>query len=82
MNSAEFREARENLGLSINQLAEILNTNTLTLRRWEMPEYKKTSRAPDPIACQVLRWLASGELQPDGVNLQPRFRRIPILKQL
>ena len=63
MTSAEFKEARQKLGLSINELARILDTNPLTIRRWEMPDDRGTSRSPNPIACQVLRWLEAGRLR-------------------
>jgi DNA-binding transcriptional regulator YiaG len=63
VTSAEFGEARRKLGLSINQLADILNTNPVTVRRWEMDEERNTARDPNPIACQVLRWLAEGRLR-------------------
>ena len=63
MKSNEFRKSRQNLGISINQLAEILDTNPVTVRRWEMDDDKNTARDPNPIACQVLRWLESGELR-------------------
>lgn len=67
MTAMEFKAAREKLGLSINQLASILNTNPVTVRRWEMPESKKTGRPPNPIACQVLRWMRDGVLNVDEV---------------
>jgi DNA-binding transcriptional regulator YiaG len=63
VNSAEFRSARRKLGLSVNQLADILDTNTVTIRRWEMAAERGTARAPNPIACQVLRWLHDGQLR-------------------
>lgn len=63
MTNQEFKEARQKLGLSINDLSAILDTNAVSIRRWEMSDDKGTARAPNPIACQVLRWLASGELQ-------------------
>jgi DNA-binding transcriptional regulator YiaG len=62
VNSAEFREARQKLGLSVNQLSAILDTNPVTVRRWEMDDNKATARDPNPIACQVLRWLNNGQL--------------------
>lgn len=62
MTPIEFKEARNNLGLSINQLAEILNTNPVTIRKWETPDDRNTARKPNPIACQVLRWIADGKL--------------------
>ena len=62
MTGKEFKEARQALGLSVSDLGTILDTNPATIRRWESPDHRKTSRDPNPIACQVLRWLQSGEL--------------------
>jgi len=63
VTAKEFREARLRLGLSVDGLAQILQTNPVSVRRWEMDADRNTARAPNPIACQVLRWLESGELQ-------------------
>ncbi len=63
MTNDEFKQARINLGLSVSQLSEILNTNPVTIRRWEADKDLKTSRDPNPIACQVLNWLQSGQLK-------------------
>lgn len=63
MTPQEFKKARQTLGLSINELARILDTNPVTVRKWETNPDRKTARAPNPIACQVLGWLASGELK-------------------
>jgi len=65
MTPKEFRRARLELGLSINQLSKILDTNAVSIRRWEMDGLARTARSPNPIACQVLRWLKSGQLQLD-----------------
>ncbi|MGC4252126.1 MAG: hypothetical protein QM605_11905 [Sphingobium sp.] len=65
MNAAEFREARRKLGLSIGELSKILDTSEVAIRRWEMDDSRNTARAPNPIACQVLRWLAEGRLHLD-----------------
>lgn len=62
MTPHQFRQARSDLGLTIKQLAEILDTSPVTVRRWEMDDDKKTGRPPNPIACQVLRWLQDGKL--------------------
>jgi DNA-binding transcriptional regulator YiaG len=63
VNSLEFKAARQTLGLSVNELADILATNPVTVRRWEMDNDKNTARDPNPIACQVLKWLAAGQLR-------------------
>lgn len=63
MTPAEFKQARQSLGLTLSQLAAILDVDSRTIRKWEAPESALTSRDPNPTACQVLRWLASGELK-------------------
>lgn len=63
MTPEQFKEARQSLGLSLSQLAKILNVDPRTVRKWEASESASTGRDPNPIACQVLRWLASGELK-------------------
>lgn len=69
MTWIEFKEARQALGLSVSELAEILDTNPITIRKWETSPDHKTARSPNPIACQVLRWLADGSLTlPKGRN--------------
>lgn len=64
----EFREARLRLGLSISDLSDILRTRPESIRRWEMNSNKKTARDPNPIACQVLRWLELGLLEIDSIK--------------
>jgi DNA-binding transcriptional regulator YiaG len=60
MTPHEFKEARITLGLSQAQLGEILNTNPTTIRKWEAESDRSTSRKPNPVAVQVLRWLLDG----------------------
>jgi DNA-binding transcriptional regulator YiaG len=61
MTPQEFKQARHKLGLSLSGLAKILDTDPRTIRKWEATT-GTNCRNPNPIACQVLRWLASGEL--------------------
>ena len=63
MTPKEFKETRKGLGLSVNQLAAILDVSHVTIRRWEMSSGKPSSRKPDPIACRVLEWLAIGYVE-------------------
>lgn len=63
MTPSEFREARQSLGLTMRQLAKILDIDDRTIRRFEASPGSSTARNPNPIACQVLRWLQSGELK-------------------
>jgi len=57
MTSAEFRKARRKLGLSINDLGIILDTDPRTIRRWEDEEQE---RGPNPVAARALEWMLAG----------------------
>ena len=65
MDYKEFREARHKLGLSQYQLGDILNTNPSAIRKWEMHPDKSTSRNPNPVASQVMRWMLDGFRPPE-----------------
>ena len=61
MTPAEFKEARQNLGLSQAQLGRILKTAPQTIRKWEMnPETASTARKPNPVACEAMGWFLDG----------------------
>lgn len=59
MTSLEFKEARHLLGLTLEQLGAILDTAPRTVRKWEA-QSGTNARAPNPIACQVMRWMLDG----------------------
>lgn len=63
MTPAEFKSARNALGLSLSQLARLLGVNARTVRKWEADPSIPSSRPPNPTAVRVLKWLASGELK-------------------
>lgn len=63
MTPAEFKQARQSLGLSAARLGKILNTDPRTVRKWEA-ETGNSSRPPNPIACRVLEWLIDGYRPP------------------
>lgn len=63
MTPLEFKKFRKSLDLSVNQLSKILNINTTTIRRWEMVDRHKSARPPNPIACEVLKWIKDGKLK-------------------
>jgi DNA-binding transcriptional regulator YiaG len=65
MSPSEFKEARQRLGLSGPQLARILNTDARTIRKWEADERASTARDPNPVACQVMRWMLDGFRPPE-----------------
>lgn len=64
MTPHEFKAARQELGLSQSELADILNVNPRTVRKWERDD---DTRPPNPIACRVLMWMLNG-YQPPEVN--------------
>lgn len=60
MTPAEFKQARQSLGLSAQQLADILDVNVATVQKWEAPTTAKTSRKPDAIAVRAVQWMIGG----------------------
>lgn len=65
MTPAEFKAARKSLGLTQSQLGRILDTAPQTIRKWEMPAEASTHRKPNPVACQVMRWMLAGFRPPE-----------------
>lgn len=65
MTPDEFKAARRKLGLTQAQLGRILDTAPQTIRKWEMPETRSTARGPNPVACQVMRWMLDGFRPPE-----------------
>ena len=53
------------MGLTQNELAGILNTSPTTIRKWEADDNRNTSRKPNPVAAQVLRWMLAGFRPPE-----------------
>ncbi len=64
MTADEFKEARHKLGLSLSELGAILNTDPRTIRKWEAL-HGNSSRNPNPVASQVMRWLLAGFRPPE-----------------
>lgn len=65
MTPNEFKEARNNLGLTQSELGIILNTNPSTIRKWEMPPINSTSRSVNPVAAKVMQWMLDGFRPPE-----------------
>ncbi|MCB1349012.1 MAG: hypothetical protein KDK11_10330 [Maritimibacter sp.] len=65
MTPQQFAAARHSLGLSAAELGQILGTDPRTIRRWEADPETKTARPPNPVACQVLRWMLAGFRPPE-----------------
>lgn len=60
MTGEEFKAARIKLGLSVQQLADILGKDTSTVSRWEAPPSASTKTTIDPTAIRVLEWMLDG----------------------
>ena len=56
MTPQEFKERRQELGLSVSQLAHVLGVDPRTVRRWEA----NNQRPPHPTACRILEWMMRG----------------------
>jgi DNA-binding transcriptional regulator YiaG len=65
MTPKQFKAGRKLLGLSVTQLAHILNTAPDTVRKWEMPDDRSTSRGVNPVAQRVMRWMLAGFRPPE-----------------
>lgn len=63
MTNEEFKTTRNQLGYTVAKLADILDVDPRTVRKWEANPDLSTSRPPNPIACRVLNWLQSGQLK-------------------
>lgn len=62
MTPSQFKAARHTLNLSAEGMADILNVNARTVRRWE---YEDGTRPPNPIACRVVEWMLAGWRPPE-----------------
>ena len=72
MTPTEFRQAREQLGLSQAELAAFLNMGKdgpRTIRRWEEEKTLSNGKAntPPSLACLILHWVAYDDLRPPGL---------------
>lgn len=65
MTPQEFKEARQKLGLTQSQLAQILDTAPQTIRKWEMSQDRSTARSVNPVAARVMEWMLEG-FRPPG----------------
>lgn len=60
MTSADFKEAREILGLTQAQLGRLLDTDGQSIRRIEMPESASTHRRPAPRMVRLIQAYLAG----------------------
>lgn len=57
MDSKAFKRARYDLGLTVRQMAEILNTTDRTVRKWESDQ---DDRKPNPTAVRLVCLMLDG----------------------
>ena len=60
MTPAEIKEARQKLGLSVAQLATMIDTDPLSVRRMEGNPEAKTHRLPAPRMVRLIEAYLSG----------------------
>ena len=66
MDHNQFRAAREALGLTQVELAEILDVTPRSISHWEAdPERVATSRKPDRTSVRVMEWMLGGFRPPE-----------------
>ncbi len=52
--SAQFKEARQSLGLSVKDAADLCRVDARTIRRWETGSGHGDGRDPHPSACVLM----------------------------
>ena len=60
MNHAEIKAARQALGLSLSEFAEMLDTDPTTTRRLEMAPHNSTARQPAPRMLRLIQAYLDG----------------------
>ena len=66
MDHKKFRAAREALGLTQIELAEILDVTPRAISHWEAdPDRVATWRKPDRTAVKVMKWMLGGFRPPE-----------------
>jgi ribosome-binding protein aMBF1 (putative translation factor) len=60
MTPAQIKEARQKLGLSVNQMATMIDTDPLSVRRMEGNPEAKTHRHPAPRMVRLIEAYLSG----------------------
>lgn len=64
MTPHQFKQARHSLGLTLSQMAHILDVDPRTIRKWEA-DHGGSARPPNPIACRVVSWMLDGYRPPE-----------------
>lgn len=65
MTPYKFKKLRKSFGLTQRQMAKVLGVDPSTLRKWEMPVNRATSRSVNPTAARAMEWFEQG-LRPKG----------------
>ena len=65
MNHEELKQARHMLGLSVSDLARLLDTDPQTVRRMEQSETASTFRRPAPRMLRLVQAYMMGYRPPD-----------------
>ena len=60
MSPAEFRAARQSLGLTVNQMAALLEVRPVHVRRMELAEGLSTRRRIMPVTAKLLHAYLAG----------------------
>ena len=70
MTPADIKEARRKLGLSVADLARLLDTDPQTVRRMEQRPDGSTSRKPAPRMVRLLRAYSEGYRPQDWPKME------------
>lgn len=65
MTPTEWKQARHSLGLTLDQLAQVMGCALSTVQGYEAPEGSAKHRKPDGRALRVLEWLQGGFRPPE-----------------
>lgn len=65
MTPEEFKAARNKLGLSMHQAADLLRVTKQQLVKWEAPESASTSAKPGKLASAAMQWFLDGFRPPE-----------------
>lgn len=76
MTHEEIRAARKSLGLSVADMARMLDTDPMSIRRIEMSPGVATSRNPPPRMIRLLTAYTEGYRPADWPSLQKKQRTI------
>ena len=60
MNHSEIKAARQALGLSLSEFAEMLDTDPTTTRRMEIAPHNSTARQPAPRMVRLIQAYLDG----------------------